>query len=400
MTVSLVDIEAVAELVGEVAITTPMEESRWLQALVHGPVLLKFENLQRTGSFKIRGAYVRLSRLTEEERARGVVAASAGNHAQGVALAAKMLAIKATVFMPEGAPIPKVNATRGYGAEVRFQGQYLTHALVAAQSFADETGAVFIHPFDHPDIVAGQGTAGLEILRQAPEAATVLVPTGGGGFIAGIAIAIKGLRPDIRVVGVQAEEAAAFPESLRQGAPVALDQMTTMADGIAVARPGDVPFAAIQQHVDDVVTVSEDSLSRALVMLLERTKTVVEPSGAAAVAALMDQPQAFGTPVVAVLSGGNVDPLLLGKLIRHGLASGGRYMSLQVHIPDRPGGLAQLLAELAEAGANVLEVEHDRTTNSLHIGEVEVRLQLETRGVAHAEGVLTRLREEGYHVIE
>jgi threonine dehydratase len=400
MTVTLADVEAVADLVAEVAITTPMEESRWLQAMVDGPVLLKCENLQRTGSFKIRGAYVRLSRLSEEERARGVVAASAGNHAQGVALAAKMLGIKVTVFMPEGAPIPKVNATRGYGAEVRFHGEYLTQALVAAQSFSDDTGAIFIHPFDHVDIVAGQGTAGLEILQQAPEAATVLVPTGGGGFLAGVAIAIKGLRPDIRVIGVQAEEAASYPESLRRGHPVALEKMTTMADGIAVARPGDVPFAAIQQHVDEVVTVSEDSMSRALVMLLERAKMVVEPSGAAAVAALMDQPKAFGTPVVAVLSGGNVDPLLLGKLIRHGLASGGRYMNLQVHVPDRPGGLARLLADLADAGANVLEVAHDRTSTTLHLGEVEVRLQLETRGIAHAEGVLSRLREHGYHVIE
>ncbi len=400
MSVSLADIESVVDLVAEAAIYKPMETSRWLQDVVGGPVMLKCENLQRTGSFKIRGAYVRLSRLSEDERARGVVAASAGNHAQGVALAAKMLGIKATVFMPEGAPIPKTNATRGYGADVRFFGEYLTQALVAAQGFADETGAVFIHPFDHTDIVAGQGTAGLEILQQAPRAATVMVPTGGGGLIAGIAIAIKGLRPDIRVVGVQAEEAAAFPESLRLGQPVALERMTTMADGIAVARPGDVPFGAIQQHVDDVVTVSEDSLSRALVMLLERAKMVVEPSGAAAVAALMDQPKAFATPVVAVLSGGNVDPLLLGKLIRHGLASGGRYMNLQVHIPDRPGGLARLLNELADAGANVLEVSHDRTTTSLHLGEVEVRLQLETRGVPHAEGVLSRLREHGYHVIE
>ncbi len=400
MTVSLADIEAVADLVADVAITTPMEESRWLQALVDGPVLLKCENLQRTGSFKIRGAYVRLSRLSEAERARGVVAASAGNHAQGVALAANILGIKATVFMPEGAPIPKVNATVGYGADVRFHGEYLTQALVAAQAFSDETGAVFIHPFDHTDIVAGQGTMGLEILAQAPEAATVLVPTGGGGLIAGVAIAIKSLRPDVRVIGVQAEEAAAYPESLRRGVPVALEQMTTMADGIAVARPGDVPFAAIAKYVDEVVTVSEDSLSRALVMLLERAKMVVEPSGAAAVAAVLDRPKAFGTPVVAVLSGGNVDPLLLGKLIRHGLASGGRFMTLQVHIPDRPGGLARLLAELADAGANVLEVAHDRTTTSLRIGEVEVRLQLETRGVTHADGVLTRLRDHGYHVIE
>lgn len=398
MNVTLADVEAASGLVANVAITTPMEESRWLQTIVGGQVLLKCENLQRTGSFKIRGAYVRLARLSASERARGVVAASAGNHAQGVALAAQILGIKATVFMPEGAPIPKANATRGYGADVRFSGEFLTQALLAAQDFADETGAVFIHPFDHGDIVAGHGSAGLEILQQAPQAATVLVPTGGGGLLAGIAIAVKGLRPDIRVVGVQAEEAAAFPESLRRGEPVALQQMTTMADGIAVARPGDVPFAAIQQHVDEVVTVSEDALSRALVMLLERAKMLVEPSGAAAVAALMEQPRALGDPVVAVLSGGNVDPLLLGKLIRHGLASGGRYLAIQVHIPDRPGGLARLLRELADQGANVLEVEHDRTSKTLHIGEVEVRLQLETRGRPHAESVLSRLREHGYEV--
>jgi len=399
MTVTLADIEAVVDLVGEAAIPTPMEESRWLQAIVGGPVLLKCENLQRTGSFKIRGAYVRLSRLSAEERARGVVAASAGNHAQGVALAARMLGIKATVFMPEGAPIPKANATRGYGAEVLFHGEYLTHALLAAQEFSERTGAVFIHPFDHPDIVAGQGTVGLEILAQAPEATTVLIPTGGGGLIAGAAVAIKSQRPDIRVIGVQAEEAAAFPESLRRGVPVALERMTTMADGIAVARPGDVPFAAIQKYVDDVVTVSEESMSKALVLLLERAKMVVEPSGAAAVAAVMDQPAAFATPMVAVLSGGNVDPLLLGNLIRHGMASSGRYLNIGCVIPDRPGGLARLLAELAESGANVLEVAHERTSTSLHVGEVEVRLQLETRSREHADTVLDRLRTHGWAVI-
>ena len=399
MTVSLADVEAAAGTIADVAITTPMEESRWLQTLVGGRVLLKCENLQRTGSFKIRGAYVRLARLSESERARGVVAASAGNHAQGVALAAQIIGIKATVFMPEGAPIPKANATRGYGADVRFRGEYLTQALEAAQEFAEETGAVLIHPFDHVDVVAGQGTVGLEILRQAPEAATVIVPAGGGGLVAGIAVAVKSQRPDVRVVAVQAEGAAALPESLRTDRPVALERMSTMADGIAVARPGDIPFAAIQQHVDDVVTVSEESISRALVMLLERAKMVVEPAGAAAVAAVMEQPQAYAGPVVAVLSGGNIDPLLLGKVIRHGLASGGRYMNLQVHIPDRPGGLARLLGELAEEGANVLEVSHDRTSTTLHIGEVEVRLQLETRGVSHAESVLARLREHGYQVI-
>ena len=400
MSVTLADVEAVSDLVAEVAITTPMEESRWLRAIVGGQVLLKCENLQRTGSFKIRGAYTRISRLSAEERARGVVAASAGNHAQGVALAAQLLGIRATVFMPEGAPIPKANATRGYGADVRFHGEYLTQALVAAQQFADETGAVFIHPFDHRDIVAGQGTCGLEILAQAPQAATVLVPTGGGGLLAGVALAIKSSRPDIRVVGVQAEEAAAYPESLRTGAPVALERMSTMADGIAVACPGDVPFAAIQQHVDEVVTVSEESMSRALVLLLERSKMLVEPSGAAAVAAVLDRPEAFGTPIVAVLSGGNVDPLLLGNLIRHGLSSGGRYLNIGCVIPDRPGGLAQLLAELADSGANVLEVAHERTSGTLRVGEVEVRLQLETRGTTHAESVLARLRDHGYRVVD
>ncbi|GAB3659815.1 threonine ammonia-lyase [Nocardioides korecus] len=398
--VGLDDVRAAVDVVGEVALVTAMEESRWLQALVGGEVLLKCENLQRTGSFKIRGAYTRLHALSAEERARGVVAASAGNHAQGVALAAQVLGIRATVFMPVGAAIPKANATRGYGADVRFHGEFLTQALVAAQEFAEETGAVFIHPFDHPHIVAGQGTAGLEVLEQAPQVRTVLVPTGGGGLLAGMALAIKALRPDVRVVGVQAEQAAAYPESLRTGAPVALETMATMADGIAVAKPGDVPFAAIQQHVDEVVTVSEDSMSRALVLLLERAKMVVEPSGAAAVAAVMDEPQRWETPIVAVLSGGNVDPLLLGNLIRHGLSSGGRYLNFGCVIPDRPGGLAQLLVGLAEASVNVLEVAHERTSTRLHVGEVEVRLQLETRGADHAEAVLARLREHGYRIVD
>jgi threonine dehydratase len=381
-----------------VAITTPMEESRWLSALCGGPVLLKCENLQRTGSFKIRGAYVRMSRLSDEERARGVVAASAGNHAQGVALAARMLGINATVFMPEGAPLPKVDATRGYGAEVVFHGAILDEALARAIEYAEETGAVLIHPFDHIDIVAGQATCGLEIIEQAPEAATVLVPTGGGGLIAGVALAIKQARPDVRLVGVQAEGAAAYPESLAAGHPVPLAQMSTMADGIAVARPGAVPFAAIERHVDQVVTVSEESISRALVLLLERAKLVVEPAGAVAVAAVLDQPDAFATPAVAVLSGGNVDPLLLGKLIRHGLASARRYLHVGVRIPDRPGGLARLLTELAALGANVLEVVHERTSGSLGLDEVEVHVQLETRGPAHADTVLATLRAHGYRV--
>jgi threonine dehydratase len=396
--VSLAAIRSAAEAVRGVAILTPMEESRWLSSIVGGPVLLKCENLQRTGSFKIRGAYTRMSRLGDEERARGVVAASAGNHAQGVALAAQMLGIKATVFMPEGAPIPKLNATRGYGAEVVFEGTVIDESLAAAVELAHQTGAVLIHPFDHEDIVAGQGTCGLEILEQAPDAATVLVPVGGGGLVAGIATAVKEQRPDVRLVGVQADQAAAYPASLAEGRPVPLASMNTMADGIAVGRPGDVPFAAIRRYVDEVVTVSEESISRALVLLLERAKLVVEPAGAVAVAAILDHPDRFATPAVAVLSGGNVDPLLLGKLIRHGMAAAGRYLSLRVRIPDRPGGLARLLGELAEEGANVMEVVHERILTTLSIDEVEVLLQLETRSTAHAEAVLERLREHGYRV--
>ncbi|KRF37829.1 threonine dehydratase [Nocardioides sp. Soil805] len=395
---TLADIEEAREVLADIAVRTPMEESRWLSALAGGPVSLKCENLQRTGSFKIRGAYVRISRLSEEERAHGVVAASAGNHAQGVALAATTLGIASTVFMPEGAPIPKEKATRGYGADVRFHGRYLEDALAEARRFAEETGAVLIHPFDHRDIVAGQGTTGLEVLEQQPDVRTVLVPTGGGGLLAGMAIAIKAARPDVRVVGVQAEGAAAFPGSLRAGSPVPLTSMTTMADGIAVGRPGDITFAAVQEHCDDIVTVSEESLSRALLALVERAKMVVEPAGAAAVAALLDDPTAFETPAVAVLSGGNIDPLLLSKVIRHGLAAAGRYLYLRVNIPDLPGGLAGLLHEVGEAGANVLEVAHERISPSLTLNEVEVRIQLETRGAEHAGLVMARLREHGYRV--
>jgi threonine dehydratase len=398
--IGLADVEAARELLRGVAIETPMEESRWLSSIIGGPVWLKCENLQRTGSFKARGAYVRMSRLSDDEKARGVVAASAGNHAQGVALAAQLLGIRATVFMPEGAPIPKEKATRGYGADVVFQGGYLEDCLAAARRFADETGAVLIHPFDHVDVMAGQGTTGLEIVEQVPDVQTVVVPTGGGGLLAGIAVAVKALRPDVTVVGVQAKGAAAYPRSLESGAPVPLTAMKTMADGIAVGLPGELTFAAVRDHVDEVVTVSEEAMSRALLALVERAKMVVEPAGAAAVAALLARPAAYRTPAVAVLSGGNIDPLLLGKVIQHGMAAAGRYLNLHVNIPDVPGGLARLLAEVGEIGANVLEVAHERISPSLNLDEVDVHLQVETRGEAHAEQLLARLRERGYRVLE
>ena len=398
--VGLAEIEAARLLLDGIAVRTPMEESRWLSAVAGGEVRIKAENLQRTGSFKARGAYVRLSRLSEAERARGVVAASAGNHAQGVALAAQLVGTRATVFMPEGAPIPKERATRGYGAEVVFTGTYLEDALVAAREFSERTGAVFIHPFDHEDVIAGQGTVGLEILEQLPQAASVVVPTGGGGLLAGVALAVKSVRPDVRVVGVQAKDAAAYPGSLEAGRPTPLEQMRTMADGIAVGRPGDLTFAAVRDHVDDVVTVSEDSLARAVLALAERAKLVSEPAGAAAVAALLDDPARFPTPCVAVVSGGNIDPLLLGKVIRHGMAAAGRYLNLHVTIPDVPGGLAKLLTVVGDSGANVLEVAHERISPLLSVDEVDVMLQLETRGSTHSDAVLAALRAQGYRVAE
>ncbi|GIH72944.1 threonine ammonia-lyase [Sphaerimonospora thailandensis] len=393
------DVVAARELLKGVAVQTPVLHSRVLSEAVGGPVHLKCENIQRAGSFKIRGAYVRIARLSDDERARGVVAASAGNHAQGVALGSTLLGAKSTVYMPEGAPLPKVEATRAYGADVVFAGHTVDLALQAAQEHADRTGAVFIHPFDHPDVVAGQGTIGLEVIEQLPEAATIVLPIGGGGLAAGVALAVKSLRPGIRVIGVQAERAAAYPESLAAGHPVMVEPASTMADGIAVGRPGALPFELIHYLVDRVVTVSEESLSRALLLCLERSKLLVEPAGVAGVAALLDQPHAFDPPVVAVVSGGNIDPLLLARVLRHGLAAAGRYLAFRIRLTDRPGALAALLHRLAELGVNVLDVVHERVGSRLHLDEVEVLLQLETRGPRHCDEVLAALRRDGHKLL-
>ncbi|MFJ8664797.1 threonine ammonia-lyase [Streptomyces sp. NPDC093600] len=393
------DVRGAQKMLSGVARVTAMEGSRYLSSLVGAPVHFKCENLQRTGSFKLRGAYVRISGLRPEQRAAGVVAASAGNHAQGVALASALLGVHATVFMPVGAPLPKVAATREYGADVRLHGHVVDETLAAAEQYAAETGAVFIHPFDHPDIIAGQGTVGLEILEQCPEVRTILVGVGGGGLVAGVGLAVKSVRPDVKVIGVQAEGAAAYPPSLAAGHPVAIDAPVTMADGIKVGRPGDVPFAIIQEYVDEIRTVSEDALSTALLLCLERAKLVVEPAGASPVAALLSDPKAFQGPVVAVLSGGNVDPLLMQRILRHGMAAGGRYLSLRLRVTDRPGALATLLAVLTVVDANVLDVSHVRTDPRLGLTEAEVELHLETKGPEHCEEVATALREAGYTVI-
>ncbi|MFJ9345930.1 threonine ammonia-lyase [Streptomyces sp. NPDC101237] len=398
--VTLDDVRGAQKMLAGVARVTAMETSRHLSQLVGSPVHLKCENLQRTGSFKLRGAYVRIAGLLPEQRAAGVVAASAGNHAQGVALASALLGVHATVFMPDGAPLPKISATREYGAEVRLHGQVVDETLAAAQEYAAETGAVFIHPFDHPDVIAGQGTVGLEILDQCPEVGTIVVGVGGGGLAAGIAVAVKAIRPDVRIVGVQAEGAAAYPPSLAAGRPVSVRQPVTMADGIKVGRPGDVPFALVEELVDEVRTVGEDHLSAALLLCLERAKLVVEPAGAAPVAALLAEPGGFAGPVVAVLSGGNVDPVLMQRVLRHGMSAQGRYLAVRLRLTDRPGALATLLGVLSDADANVLDISHVRTDPRLGLSEAEVELQLETKGPAHCAEVGHALREAGYTVID
>jgi len=397
---SLSDIEAARELLSGIAKVTPLIESRPLSEISGAPVWLKCENQQRAGSYKVRGAYTRIARLSAAERARGVVAASAGNHAQGVALAAELLGAHATVFMPEGAPLPKVTATRGYGAAIEYAGTTVDDSLEAAHLFAAETGAILIHPFDHPDVIAGQGTVALEILEQLPAATSIVTAVGGGGLISGVAVAAKALRPDIRVIGVQASGAAAYPPSLAAGEPLKLERGVTIADGIAVLRPGDLTFAHVLKLVDEVVTVTDEDLSAALLVLLERHKMVVEPAGGAAVAALLTGAYVpvEGEPTVAILSGGNIDPMLLLRVIEHGLASAGRFLRLAVRCDDRPGALAGLLTEIAEQRANVVDVAHSRQSPRLGFGEAEVALSVETRGPDHSAALIGHLRASGYRV--
>ncbi|QEP06437.1 MULTISPECIES: threonine ammonia-lyase [Glutamicibacter] len=402
--VTLAEIEAAAEVLKPVIARTPVEHSRVLSQHVGAEVFLKCENMQRAGSFKVRGAYVRMSKLSDEEKARGVVAASAGNHAQGVAQAASHLGIKARIYMPLGVALPKLTATRDHGAEVVLFGNNVDEALAEAQRFADESGAVFVHPFDHPDIIAGQGTIGLELLEQLPEVDTVLMGVGGGGLLAGVAIALKEkareLGREIKVVGVQAENAAAYPPSLAADALVPLDTVHTIADGIAVGKPGQLPFTIIKELVDDVVTVSEDTLARALVVLLERNKLVVEPAGAVGVAALLENKlEAHGinpATTAVILSGGNIDPLLMLKVIQRGLSAAGRFLTIRMMLPDRPGSLAQISNIIAESDANVTRLDHTRIGGSLSMGDVAITIDLETKGHEHSKTVLNNLRAEGF----
>jgi len=387
-------------VVAHVAQPTPIEVSRFLEEILGVPVTMKCENLQRTGAYKVRGAYNRMSLLSDAERALGVVAASAGNHAQGVALAAHELGIHATIFMPVGVALPKLLATKAYGADVVLRGVIFNEALEAAKDFAEKSGAIFIPPFDNHDVIAGQGTVGLEIWDQVPDVETVIVPVGGGGLIAGVASAMKQKAAEegrpFRVIGVQSAQAAAYPPSLEAGVPTSIKVKPTIADGISVAKPGALPFAIIQETVDEIVTVNDDDIARALLMLLERAKLVVEPAGAAGVAAILAGKITATGPTNVILSGGNIDPKLMERVISRGLIASGRYLHIRIPLPDRPGQLAQVAEIVAGQNANVIEVLHTRHGTDLQISQVELSVDIETRGPDHSDQVLDALRAEGY----
>lgn len=396
---TLSDFETALTNVRQVAVETPTLFSNYLTDLLGQEVFLKCENLQRTGAYKVRGAFNRMSHLSAAEKKKGVIAASAGNHSQGVALAAKKLGIKATVYMPIGASLPKVEATKGYGARVVQTGATFADCLAAAQVEAQKTGAIFIPPFDHIDVVLGQGTVGLEIVQQHPDVSTIVVAIGGGGLAAGVAVAAKlaaaAQGKKIKVIGVQSEHAAAYPASLRAGKPIEIKTTPTIADGIAVSKPGRVPFDLIKKYIDKVVTVSENDIAKAILVLLERAKQVVEPAGAVAVAALLSGKAKAKGKTIAILSGGNMDPLLLQRIIRHGLSTADRYTNFSVMLPDRPGQLALTAEVIAGAHANVIEVLHTRHGNGLQISEVELNLSVETSGHEHRMEVVKALEKAG-----
>jgi threonine dehydratase len=387
---TLADVQAARERLAGVARQTPVMTSETLSRLAGRPVSLKAENLQRTGAFKIRGAYNTLAQLGEPERSAGVVTASAGNHGQAVAWAAREAGIPATIVVPETAPMAKVDAARGYGARVELAGDGYDECLDAARAFAGSTGAVFVHAFEDPRVIAGQGTLGLELAEQLDEGGTVVVPIGGGGLLSGIAIALRALRPDLRLVGVQA--AACAP--LAGLEPVG----TTIADGIAVKHPGELTRAILADLVDEIVVVDDEAISQAIVLLLERAKLVVEGAGAAPVAALLAGRLAGSDPVCAVLAGGNIDATTLISVTRHGLTVDGRYLVVALLIPDRPGQLARIVDLLAEERANILSIAHHREGRNIGVLETEAEITLETRDEVHSQVVIRALTDAGFTV--
>ena len=363
-------------------------------------IYIKAENLQLTGSFKLRGAYNKIRSLTSEEAARGVIACSAGNHAQGIAYSASMLGIRSTICMPAGAPLSKVESTKGYGAEVVLVPGVYDDAAREARRLAQEHGYTFAHPFDDPLVIAGQGTIGLEILEQLPQVEQVIVPIGGGGLISGIAVAIKTLKPSCRIIGVQAAKAASMYLSQIEGAPVELTSVVTIADGIAVKKPGELTFALCQRYVDEIITVSEGEIACAILRLIEGQKTVAEGAGAAAVAAaLFGKVDTLGRPTVCVVSGGNVDVTTLSRIVTRGLTKSGRIMELRTEISDNPGSLVHLLQIVADTGANVVNIDHARAVQSSDVGMCLVTLALETRDRDHIRQIRDAMFQAGYYLL-
>jgi len=380
---------------------TPLAPSRTLRDITGADIYLKAENMQRSGSFKVRGASYKISRLSKEEYSRGVIAASAGNHAQGVAIAAAQYNISCTIVMPETAPLAKVTATQGYGAEVVLHGFTYDDAYQYCLELQQETGATFIHAFDDPDVIAGQGTLGLEMLSDLPDADALIVPIGGGGLIAGITIAARALRPNIKIIGVQAEGAAGCRASLDAGELRTLPSIATIADGIAVKRPGTLTFPIIQNLVDDVVMVNDEEIIGAVLLLMERNKMLVEGAGAAGVAAMLSGVVKLdGKRVLVPLTGGNIDINLVSRFIEHGLAAAGRYFVIHTRLTDRPGELMRLLVIISEMRINVIDVRHQRISSRLPIMQREETLTLETRDRAQCEQLLQCLRAAGYVVEE
>ncbi|HXW80637.1 MAG TPA: threonine ammonia-lyase [Acidimicrobiales bacterium] len=394
--VGLEEVEQAAERVKQIVRPTPATFSGALTKLVGRRVFVKPEHFQRTGSFKIRGAFNRISALAAEGKTEEIVAASAGNHAQGVALAASVCGLRSTVFMPSGASLPKIEATRSYGADVRFEPGNVDDAIVAARDYANEHRAYYVPPFDDPLVIAGQGTIGLELASEVPEAGVVVVPLGGGGLVAGVAAGLKGSGHGARVVGVEAAGAAAMQAALKAGHPVELPSLATMADGIAVRCASQLTFEHVHALVDEVVAVGEEEISRAVLLFLERCKWVVEPAGAVALAALLAGAIGGDDPVVLVVSGGNVDPLLLTRLVEHGLTAAGRYLMVRVVLPDRPGSLASLTRALGVLGLNLVTVEHRRLGAPVGVSEAEVILTLETLGPADRDMIIPFLCERGF----
>jgi threonine dehydratase len=386
-----------ARVVHSLARHTPLLTSRSLSEGCGGRVVMKAENLQRTGSFKLRGALHKISRL---EQPQGVTAGSAGNHAQSLAYAARARGIPCEVFMPGEAPVAKVAAVEAFGGTVHLGGESVDDCVAAAREHAADTGAAFVHPFDDPDIILGQATLGLELLADVPDLQTVIVPVGGGGLISGVAGVIKSQRPAARVIGVQVDTCASFAASLRERAPVTVDAAATIADGIAIKRPGEITLPLVQRWVDELVVVGEDEIAEAMVWLMERSKLVVEGGGAIGVAALLSQavsPAAGGSTVI-VLSGGNVDAGLLAAIAQRHETTAGRRLRLFTRISDRPGGLAALLTCIAQCGGNVVQADHVREAVPLHVRETGVEIALETRGAAHGKAIVAALEEAGYTV--